>query len=298
MRKQLCGWLVCSAAVFAPALAHAEDEPKAYPECTKGPTDAETAGVAPAAVVTDSAPAAPDSVDSAAAPEDSTVAAEPVAAEAPVAAVAPAQQVVYVEAPKPFVKKGNRGFGILIALVSAIIFAAAFAVAGAIANLINGQPAGFTVVGTLGFWAPVLMFAVGFILVVLVVNRAGWAAHVLGSIFVALVVFFGGTGVELLLNISTIPSNEVGQTFTRVLFSSTLIIAALLAREVSLWMGFAIAARGRKVKARNVDARVLYDQEIAAKRAEYEQANARSAAATPAVETPVADEPAETPAAP
>ncbi|MEP7050512.1 MAG: hypothetical protein ABJB12_09180 [Pseudomonadota bacterium] len=43
MRKQLCGWLVCSAAVFAPALAHAEDEPKAYPECTKGPTDAETA---------------------------------------------------------------------------------------------------------------------------------------------------------------------------------------------------------------------------------------------------------------
>src|SRR3954468_3589657 len=32
-----------SAALLLPALAHAEDEPKAYPECTKTPTDAETA---------------------------------------------------------------------------------------------------------------------------------------------------------------------------------------------------------------------------------------------------------------
>src|ERR1700761_8957689 len=43
MRKQLCLWLVGSAAVFVPALAHAEDEPKPYPECMKTPTDAETA---------------------------------------------------------------------------------------------------------------------------------------------------------------------------------------------------------------------------------------------------------------
>ena len=43
MRKQLCLWLLGSALVFAPALAHAEDEPKPYPECTKAPSDAETA---------------------------------------------------------------------------------------------------------------------------------------------------------------------------------------------------------------------------------------------------------------
>jgi hypothetical protein len=121
------------------------------------------------------------------------------------------------------------------------------------------------------------MFAVGFVVLVLIVNRAGWAAHVIGSIFVGLVVFFGSTGVILLLHINQIPSNQVGAAFSQVLFDSGSIVAALLAREVALWMGFAIAARGRKVKARNVDARVLYDQEIAAKRAEYEQANARNA---------------------
>jgi hypothetical protein len=43
MRKQLCLWLLGSAVVLAPALAHAEDEPKPYPECTKAPSDAETA---------------------------------------------------------------------------------------------------------------------------------------------------------------------------------------------------------------------------------------------------------------
>src|SRR4051812_33199115 len=43
MRKHLSIWMVGSAALLLPALAHAEDEPKTYPECTKTPTDAETA---------------------------------------------------------------------------------------------------------------------------------------------------------------------------------------------------------------------------------------------------------------
>ena len=43
MRKHLCLWLVGSVLALKPALAQAEDEPKAYPECTKTPTDAETA---------------------------------------------------------------------------------------------------------------------------------------------------------------------------------------------------------------------------------------------------------------
>jgi hypothetical protein len=235
------------------------------------PTEVDTGDVAPAAVATDPTPAAPDSF--------------------PTHPVAPGHQVVYVEAPKPFIAKGNRGFGILIALLSTVIFAAAFALAGAIANLVNGQPADFAVVETAGFWAPVVLFAIGFLIVVIVVNRAGWAAHVLGSIFVGLVVFFGGTGAVLLLEITQIPSNRVGEHFTATLFSIPIILAAILGREVALWMGFAVAARGRKVKARNVEARVLYDQEIASKRAEYEQANARNAAAVPVAQEPVFGEP-------
>jgi hypothetical protein len=257
------------------------------------------------AVVADPALAAPDSstpAAPAAAPADTVAAPEAVAPAAP---AAPAQQVVYVEAPKPFIAKGNRGFGILIALLSTVVFIVLNAIAQVVFELVNTQPIDFSFVSTTGFYAPALMFAIGFILLVLIVNRAGWAAHVLGSIFVGLVVFFGGTGLLLLLNINSIPSNQVSEAFTRTLFSPELIIAALIAREVSLWMGAAIASRGHKVKARNVDAKVLYDQEIAAKRAEYEQANAAAgvpaatsasapAAAPAATDEPAAEEPVAT----
>jgi hypothetical protein len=43
MRKHLSLWLIGGAVTVVPALAHAEDEPKAYPECIKTPTDSETA---------------------------------------------------------------------------------------------------------------------------------------------------------------------------------------------------------------------------------------------------------------
>jgi hypothetical protein len=255
-----------------------------------GPTDG-------TAAVADPALAAPDSstTPAAAKPVGAEPAqAEPAAAEpvAPAAPAAPAQQVVYVEAPKPFIHKGNRGFGVVIAILSTVVFIVLNAIAQVVFELVNSQPFDFSFIGTTGFYAPAVMFLVGFILLVLVVNRAGWGAHVLGSIFVGLVVFFGGTGLLLLLNINSIPSNQVSEAFTRTLFSAELIIAALLGREVALWMGFFIASRGRKVKARNVEAKVLYDQEIAAKRAEYEQANAAAgvgtAPAAPAAEQPAA----------
>ena len=44
MRQHLSLWLIGGSVAIAPALAHAdEDEPKAYPECIKAPTDSETA---------------------------------------------------------------------------------------------------------------------------------------------------------------------------------------------------------------------------------------------------------------
>lgn len=43
MRKQLCALWLVAGSVMLPAIAHAEDDPKPYPECTKTPTDSETA---------------------------------------------------------------------------------------------------------------------------------------------------------------------------------------------------------------------------------------------------------------
>ena len=94
------------------------------------PTEVNADAATPAAVATDPAPAAPDS-------SSVTPAAEPVGRRDAGAAASPAQQVVYVEAPKPFIAKGNRGFGVLIALLSTVIFAVLYAVAEIIAEAIN-----------------------------------------------------------------------------------------------------------------------------------------------------------------
>ena len=49
-----------------------------------------------------------------------------------------------------------------------------------------------------------------------------------------------------------------------------MIAAALVAREVSIWIGLAIAARGRRVRVRNDETRTAWDREQEEKRAEYE----------------------------
>ena len=56
-----------------------------------------------------------------------------------------------------------------------------------------------------------------------------------------------------------------------------MIAAALVAREVSIWIGLAIAARGRRVKARNVETRTAWDREQEEKKAEYERTGAAPA---------------------
>jgi hypothetical protein len=185
---------------------------------------------------------------------------------------AASMQTVYVPAPVPPRKKGNRGFGVLIALLSTAIFAGLYAVVIATIRAVEVGVFQFNFFGSLAFYTPALFFFVGFVIVALLVNRAAWGAYVVGSIFVALFVYFGTVGTGLLVN------NVVGETPTAAarllstaLTSPFIIAAALLAREVSMWMGAAISARGRKVKVRNVEGRETFDRESAERTAEYEK---------------------------
>jgi hypothetical protein len=205
------------------------------------------------------------------------VAAEPVVAEPAVAAeppVQPSPNVVYIEAPQAPRKKGNRAIGSLIALASAVLFALLYAVILFLVELGIAGSANFQFLSQGGFWAPVVVFAVGFIILVLIVNRAGWAAYVVGSLAVGVFVYFGTSAAILLINAGILQQSQVGEFFHAALINPAIIIAGLLAREVSLWVGFAIAARGRRVRARNVESREAYERDIAAKRAEYDRANA------------------------
>lgn len=193
----------------------------------------------------------------------------------------PAPQVVYVETPAPPRKKGNRGVGSALAIVSGLVFTAVFAlVVALIASVTGVGQFTLSLITQPTFFIPVLFYIIGTVLLVLIVNRAGWAAYVVGSLFVALLVYFGTVGVLLLGQgvILKTPA-EAAELLSRGLQNPLVIAAALVAREVSMWTGALISRRGRSLKARNADARAAWEREVAETRAEQERRAAGASAA-------------------
>jgi hypothetical protein len=182
------------------------------------------------------------------------------------------REVVYVQAPIPPRLRGNRGVGSALAVLGALIFAAIFAALGFVLIAVGLAAPGATFaqfVLSPEFLIPVPIFLVAFILLVLIVTRGGWAAHVFGSLLVGLAVYFGTAGVAYLLY--TVSGAGV-PPFGDLLSNPYIIVAALIAREVSIWVGLAIASRGRRVKERNLELVDEWEQEHAETKAQYERA--------------------------
>lgn len=202
---------------------------------------------------------------------------EATAAAAGVGAAAPAPQPVapiYLTRPEPPKKKSNRGVGILIALVGTV----AFAVLWAGAVLIVGSlltpsnefgPAllefftGGRAFGIRG-WAPVVAFFIGMVVLIQILNRARWWAYILGGLFVAVFVYFVYIGAGLIDAQYWLRNSDEFAILMRSAWVSPLaVLAGVIAREVSIWTGAWLAARGRKLKARNAEAQADYEQQVA-----------------------------------
>jgi hypothetical protein len=242
---------------------------------------AETAAAEAAASVQASAEqAAEDAADAAASQDGATTADVTDAAAAGAAAgateamastgeVAPAPvQTVYVTAPQPPRRKGNRGLGSLFAILATIVFAAVYAGVTALLILFVkpdglGGAIGQFLSGPL-FYVPVLVFLVAMVLWALLANRASWWSWVLGSLVIAAVVYFATIGVLLLMAGGFgLTGSQAAGLFTGFALNPAVVVAALLAREVSVWFGAAISARGRKVRERNYEAWQEFEREEA-----------------------------------
>lgn len=179
-------------------------------------------------------------------------------AESPLAG----ERVVYVTAPLPPRAHSNRVVGALLALAGAGVFAVLYGLVGAAYIALTGNEVGFAgFVTDQIFWVPVLFFTIGFVALALLINRAAWWAHVLGSLLVALVTYFGSVGMLLLVN--WIAGASVG--FLAVATSPFVIAAAVVAREVSIWVGLLISRRGQRLTVRNRAERDAFDAEQAGK---------------------------------
>jgi hypothetical protein len=165
---------------------------------------------------------------------------------------------IYSQAPTPVhvvhpaqpVRRGNRLFGTVVALLGTVAFAVVYAAVALIFFAVN--PAVDNAVATLtrflanfAFIVPVAFFAIAFILLVLILNRAGWWAYIIGGFVVAAVVY------------------ALGEFLRSLTMDPLPIAAAIVAREVSVWTGAVVSSRGRKVKERNTVAKADHEKILA-----------------------------------
>lgn len=158
------------------------------------------------------------------------------------------ERVVYVASPEEPKARSNRIVGSLLALVGTVVFALLYALVGAGFIALTASPFGFgDLITDAIFWIPVLFFTIGFVLVVVMINRAPWWVHVLASLLVAVITYLGSIGMLLL--VTGIAGSSVG--FVGTALSPYLIAATIVAREVSIWVGLLIARRGTRLTARH-----------------------------------------------
>lgn len=190
-------------------------------------------------------------------------------ADAPTGAVVPADapapvtpQFIYL--PSAPVKRTNRFFGALIALIATWVYGGLMALVIAVLSAaITGQLS-FAFLGSATFYIPVLFFAVAMLIVVVIANRAGWWSYIIGSAVVAIVVYFGSTGMILLLNGVVLATPlEAALLFREVLANPITISTAIVAREVAIWAGLIVSRRGKQVTAANLLARERFASEKA-----------------------------------
>ncbi|MGH1525687.1 hypothetical protein ACRAWC_17210 [Leifsonia sp. L25] len=113
-------------------------------------------------------------------------------------------------------------------------------------------------------WAPIVAFFVGMVVLIQIINRARWWAYILGGLFVAVFVYLVYIGAELSdAHYLSRNAEEQALILSRVWVNPFAVLAGVIAREMSVWTGAWLAARGRKLKARNAEAQADYEQQLA-----------------------------------
>lgn len=239
------------------------------PAATVGTGVTTAAAATPAAAPV--APPAPEYTPRDEYPEYSPTKTKPAAqAATPTATQTATQQPIYVQAPTPPRNRGNRAAGILVALLSTVVYAALYAIVAMIIVGVNVSTAAdatatfseFIVLPV--FYIPVIFFFLALSVLVALVNRGGWWAYVLFGFVVAAVVYLSYIGGALLTQQAWNYTPDEAARFVGTLWLNPLAIAAaVIAREVPIWAGAWIARRGRLVTERNAAAKTEYERQLA-----------------------------------
>lgn len=166
----------------------------------------------------------------------------------------------FVEQPEEPRKRGARGVGFGVALLSTVVLAGLLGLAAYGLAYLFTRDFDPNMIVTVWlqpqFVFPVVGFFIAYVLLTLIVNRAGWWAHVLGGFVVAAIVYAAAVwGLVYAANGGWETGFGGLFDFPRAavidaVLHPVAIAAFILAREVPIWLGGIVARRGRKQRNR------------------------------------------------
>lgn len=200
----------------------------------------------------------------------SVTASEPTAHAAP----APSPGPIFVQAPEPPRKRGNRGAAGLIGLPAAVVFGLLFAGVSYLWQLFIQATTGAGVLEPVAFatevlaqppfWFTVVAFWLAFWLLGVFVNRARWWAWTVLGLIVALLTYVGHLGgVFLDAPFWNLTAAEGTQLLVNSVFTPMALVSVILSREVTIWFGAWVSRRGQRITKLNAEEREEYDRLMA-----------------------------------
>ncbi|MCR2825111.1 ABC transporter [Microbacterium sp. zg.Y909] len=190
----------------------------------------------------------------------------------PAVGFAGSPQPIFVQAPEAPRPRGNRGAAGAIGLVAAVAFAVLYLAAWLGFGAIEGEVTAESLVDvtldilvTWAFWVPVVVFFLAFWLLGAVINRGRWAHWVIFGLLVG----FASYGGHLLGQLFQAPFWLLSPSEARDLVDEQLLVplaavAFILGRELTIWFGAWVSARGRRVTELNAEAQREYERTLEA----------------------------------
>lgn len=186
--------------------------------------------------------------------------------------VAASRQPVFVQAPDPPRPKGNRGAAGAIGLLAAIVFGILYLGVSLGLDFFTGDvtadaivPEALSALTSWWLWVPVGVFFIAFWLLGAIVNRGRWGLWVHLGLLVGLLAYGGHIFGQLVqASFWTITVGEGMQIVGDQLLAPLAIAAFVIGREVTIWFGAWVAARGRRVSERNHEAQREYERTLEA----------------------------------
>ncbi|WP_323986666.1 ABC transporter [Microbacterium plantarum] len=200
-----------------------------------------------------------------------TVSASEPVAETP-AAAAPSPQPIFVQAPEAPTPRGNRGAAGAIGLLAAIAFALIYlgaalgidAVRGEVTTANVGDQA-LAAATSWWFWVPVVVFFLAFWVLGAFINRGRWGLWVLLGLLVGLASYAGHIAGQLFqAPFWTIAPSQALTIVGEQAFAPLALVALVAGRELTIWFGAWVAARGRRVTELNAEAQREYERTLEA----------------------------------